>query len=60
MNAQVISLKPTHTKNGVPKTFLLVETDGRGLPLRFSVVAFGQATEAATKSMVGDEVLISG
>jgi hypothetical protein len=61
LNARVIgNIKSTYTKGGVPKSHLVVETDGRDLPLRFSIVAFGNSADAAAKLYDGDEVLISG
>jgi single-stranded DNA-binding protein len=61
LNGRVVGgIKSSQTKTGVPKTIFVIETDGKDLPLRFSIVAFGQAADAANKLYEGDEVLIGG
>ena len=52
--------KATTTKEGAAKCVFVVETDGKDLPLRFTVIAFGNPAEMASKFLDGDEVLIAG
>src|SRR5712692_4121728 len=52
--------KATTTKEGAAKCVFVVETDGKDLPLRFTVIAFGGPAEAASKLLDGDEILIAG
>src|SRR5437879_5293487 len=52
--------KASQTKEGATKCVFVVETDGRDLPLRFNVLAFGGPGETASKLLDGDEILLSG
>jgi hypothetical protein len=52
--------KASQTKEGAAKCVFVVETDGRDLPLRFNVLAFGGPGETASKLIDGDEILLSG
>jgi hypothetical protein len=52
--------KITQTKDGATKTILTVETDGKDLPLRFTVLAFGGVAEKASRLVDRDEILLSG
>lgn len=52
--------KTSETKDGALKTTFTISTDGRDLPLHFSVLSFGNAASTASKLIQGDEVLVSG
>src|SRR2546430_4458975 len=52
--------KASQTKEGATKCVFVVEIDGRDLPLRFTVVAFGGPGETAGSLVDGDEILLSG
>jgi single-stranded DNA-binding protein len=61
LNGNVIGTpKVTQTKDGQTKANLTVRTDGRDMPLNFSVIAFGRPADTASHLIEGDEVLISG
>jgi single-stranded DNA-binding protein len=61
MNGRIVSSPKTIlTKNGSTKSVFCIEIDGRDLPLRFSVVCFGNPAEVASKLIEGDEVLLCG
>jgi hypothetical protein len=61
LNGRVIgNPKASLARNGVAKTIVIVETDGRDLPLRFTCIGFGYAANAASKVVDGDEVLVCG
>jgi len=61
LNGNVVGTpKITQTKDRQNKAVLTVTTDGRDLPLNFSVIAFGRPADTASKLIDGDEVLISG
>jgi len=52
--------KATQTKEGAAKCVFVVGTDGKDLPLRVTVIAFGGPAEAAASLLDGDEILLAG
>ena len=52
--------KTSETKDGALKTTFTISTDGRDLPLHFTVLSFGNRAGTASKLVQGDEVLLSG
>jgi len=52
--------KTSETKDGALKTTFTISTDGRDLPLHFTVLSFGNPASTASKLIEGDEILVSG